>query len=64
MDNPKYPSVADDDDDAGNQKGGDKHRRLAAPTILVVENRASLQLWVVAELACNRGFVSVTFSEI
>lgn len=53
MDNPEYPRVADDDNDARDQEGGDKHRSLAASPVLVIENRASLQFRVVAEFACG-----------
>jgi hypothetical protein len=53
MDNPEYPSVANNDDDAWNQKSRDEHGSLAAATVNVVQNRASFQLGVVAKFACK-----------
>lgn len=52
MNNPEDASIANDNDDAGNQKSDNKESCFAAATVRVLQDGARPQLCVISENAC------------
>jgi hypothetical protein len=49
VNSPEDPSVAEDDDEAGNDEGDDKEKTLRRSSILVRQNGTGLEDGVIAE---------------
>jgi len=51
MNDPKDSSVACNDDDAGNHESDNEESSFAAAAVDIIQNRAGLQVWIVAKFS-------------